>query len=245
MLRVNNLADRIGDSIIPEPALFAFASRHRKKVSLWTKYPELYEAHPWIETVEKPHEKPDVTLSAERAFQDAHWKRLPFTAGYFAQLDLRPLPGDRLTYKYFPLQVPEDQKRSGILIAPFACSCLSHKGLSANITASLEWWDRLIGKIPEPVYSLGSKDDPPRPERSVLVRGIDLPRILQLMSKAKLLISVETGLLHFTTTTKIPTIFLSSATPVWFSRPPGATVIRAPKPNWDQSEVLRAITRFA
>lgn len=242
MIKVNNHADRIGDSIIPEPALYAYGIRNKTKVSLYTQYPELYAGHPVIETTESPHPEPDITLDAQKAFQDAHWRRLPFGAGYFTQLDMRPLPGDRLYYRYYPLEVPDFQQRSGILIAPFACSCASRKGQKANIMASLDWWDQLLEQIPEPCYSLGSKDEPNRPEKSVLVRGVALPRVLQLMSKAKLLISVETGLLCFAVTTKIPTIFLSSATPKWFSSPTGATVIRAATPNWDQKEVLRAIS---
>ncbi len=164
-----------------------------------------------------------IELSAPDAMTAACKHGVYFAAAYWLQtLEFLPGHAERLrirTYSglsdCFPLSVyPE------VVIVPFAASCMSLQGELANIMPSLDWWQPIVRAFPE-VACLASPEWPAIPG-AVNLRDLTLVEALSVLAYAKVVITVETGLLHLASSVTDRIIYLSCATPVSLCTPPDA-----------------------
>jgi hypothetical protein len=244
----------LGDTILIEPAMTAWSIVHGQAVKLCLDpenkaYECLFHHNPHIEVIpyqdKNTREEEVIVPDASAAFWDANGKNLPFAGGYFPQFGLKADPAkDRLYYKVFGL--PKRQTYKGIVICPNARSCTSavDRNHPPNIMATHEWWGPIVNVIRSMGYGildLGSDDDVAVPG-VIPYHGHDFREVVETLNQADLAISVETGLLHLAGGIEgLPIIFLSSATPPFFSAPKGARVVRAKTPgrtDFDQNEVI-------
>lgn len=241
-LKVNAWNARLGDGILIEPAISAWAEKHQDQVELYANpiHRPLFEHNPAIRLVDEPHAEPDIVPNPTLALQFAWFLKVPFGAGYFQQFGLHP--HGRLHYEIFgePFQeTPERLER--ILIVPYARSCSGHAGKKPNIQPSPEWWLPILERLPLPAYTMGTSDDATLPFTQPL-KDLGFRQMVWEMRRSRLLISIETGPLHLASTAKVPTIFLSSATAIPVSKPnTDCQVIRHATPEWDQEKVIAAI----
>lgn len=257
--------DRVGDCFLAQPAIVAYAEQHQEAIHLYlNKLHEglfenldsiLFGGYCGIHLVDTPHEKSDFNLVPYDAFLWSHEHNRHFSHGYFPQLGLAPptnlnvrpdLAGAPFTCFNDP-----DLVRSGVFLAPFAASCLGLQGQRPNIMAPLDWWEPIIAvtsSLGHIVYSLGGPGDLPVPG-TVPIRSLDFRQVVLLLATCKLLLSVETGILHFASAARCPTIFFSSATPITFASPvvdpSPLEIVRADYPeNWSQADAIAKIKRF-
>ncbi|WP_422927495.1 hypothetical protein [Singulisphaera sp. PoT] len=242
-MKVNHEHTRIGDTILIEPALAACAEA-AGPIDLYVtpRYRELYEGNPAVRLAGIPHDDPDVVPSAGEALAYAIDRNVPFAAVYFPQFGLEPR--GRLHYEIHggPFQEsPEPLRLRRILIAPYARSCHRHEGSAPNLEPDPGWWDPILRCLPLPAFTLGEEHDATLPNTQPM-KGLPLRDVVWEMRRSSLLISVETGILHLAGAARIPSVFLSSATPENVSRPTSdCQVIRAPSPSWDADEVIEAV----
>lgn len=250
-MKLNHVNPRIGDTLLIEPGLTAWAEQANEKVQLYVTpgYEVLFEEHPLIQTVKEPFPLSDVYLCPSIAMRNAINMRLPFACGYFPQLNIQPRFGLRFHYKAFFLKDKEqkEQKTNKIFIAPYARSCRSHQGLPANIEATTDWWEPIIDHLNKSnwrVYTLGDDQDPTLPGTEPF-KGHSLRSVVEELAQASLLLTVQTSIVCMASAAKVKTVFLSSATatPVWFASPDTRSeIVRASSPSlWDQNETINKI----
>ena len=239
----------IGDTLLTEPAITAYARSINKVVDLYVEphMRSLYNNHPHINLLDeiKPESK---MLDCSKAFTKAFQNNWYFGAGFFEQVGLEYVPGMRCHFGLYGdpfLRVPDKGKY--ILIAPFGRTCSVHTTGIPNKTIHIEWWERLVEEIPNQVISLGSVEDP-RIRNTINLRGIDLRTVAELMYDCRCLISIETGLLHLAAACCERVIYLNSATPSWFCapiHPTNCTVMSNPsRPFWEHTRVMQIVNRM-
>lgn len=240
----------IGDSLLLEPALSAWAERHGGRVRLYNPLPSvpLFDCHPHITITSQP-EAGAIELSCWSALLWSVAHRRYFAAGYFEPLGLPLGPADRLHLRLFgPLPEVADvgiEPEHHVFIAPFSVSCMVHATGVADKTAPLAWWEPVIAESPLPVVSLGSATDPEVPG-TINLRGLGLRTVAALLARARAFVTVETGLLHLAGAVCREIVYLNSATPPSLCIPPNPAthvqVIRARRPeDWQHHLVREAI----
>lgn len=254
----------IGDSILQEPAITARAIRDGHPIVVYVKnihIRELFNNNPFIFLTSCPPVNDDwIRLSASDAFSWANQHNSYFGAGYFPQLGMVPRRDERvhfLTHWIDSSALYRDPDKpllpfSYILLAPFGRSCSSPLTGEGNKTQTVAWWEELVRRLSEftgptaiPLLSLGSRTDP-MIEGTVNVRGESLTSVAGLLNYSRLLISIETGILHMASHLCRDVIYLNSATPHWFCGPmvPRCSVYRKDRPkNWAIDEVLQSVKR--
>jgi hypothetical protein len=265
----------LGDALLVEPAMTAWSiANGGAKAGLYlspvnSAYRCLYEHNPAIEIVasdvlEAPKTAGVVLIpDSESAYWEAHRLRMPFAAGYFKQFGLTPDPAkDRLHFKLF-----EDNgvaswigfNSGNACICPNARSCMSsvYPGAHPNIKPPAEWWKPIVDFLHRyrgdafEILNVGAPDGMNIAETRHWTGG-DYRAVANRMAASRLVISVETGLLHLAGgISGLPIIFLSSATPgteddpsSYFASPLGATVVRSKvwkKAIFDPTEVIAQI----
>jgi hypothetical protein len=236
----NNGVGKVGDTIVAEPALTAFAKQEKTKifydVDFTKKHEDLFIGHPYIIPVPRVLEviKPDYEVSHSKAFGISHAKMIPFGAGFFEQLGMNH-EGNRVHYNNYYINDPFnpviiDKFVDSVVIVPNAYSCTSRDSTTGqpsslhrpNCQPPIAWWEPVLDSLRDhKVFTLSSNsswDWVRFPE----IENVECPTLLYLLKalkSAKLLISVETGTLHLASATKTPTVFLSSATPTVFAKP--------------------------
>lgn len=235
-------AGPLGDSILPEPALYTLGVRRGSPVHVHVRNPEarvLYAKHPVIRLVD---EEGGVNLDASDAFWWGIRHNTYFGAGYFPQVGIQPEPADRLHYK--PHWLASGPTYDMVVLCPFSRSCDVHKTGKANKTVPVSWWtDVLRQAAPSlPVVSLGSREDPEVPG-TLNLRGAPLELAAMLALRARLLITVETFFNILAGGKENGrTLFMSAAVPIWFVAPPGAEIVRNENPAlWSVPETVSKI----
>jgi ADP-heptose:LPS heptosyltransferase len=237
ILKISGL---IGDSVLKEPALFKLGQSTNQKIPCWIQpnLRPLFAGHSFIESIDDcPADAQE--LSCSEAMRWASHFGQPFAAGYFGQLGLPVEPGDRLHFRLFA-ELPPVVAPADIAFATFARSC------SGNIRPPDAFWDALLERLGQPVLSLGAADDPELPG-TINVRGMGLLDVAGLLANVKVLVSVETGLLHLANACCQRVVFLSSATPIHLCKPicPHVEVVRAFHPSlFSVDDTLSAINRL-
>ncbi len=193
-----------------------------------------------------------MTLSPMDAMFEALSLHLPFAAGYFKAFGLNAFQWPRLHYRVFGVNVNDLSKRRDpyICVCPNSKSCESNFGRPANIKPPVSWWEEIVRSIDFPCFTLGATSDAVIPGTTPF-HGRPFREVVQFMAGSVLVISVETGLLHLAGGIPggPPVLFLSSATPSWFSAPPRSRVLSSVNPTeWrlssDVSQV-RVVPRSA
>lgn len=219
-LRVNITTGKMGDCILAEPAINAAAIADGEPADVYVvpKYRFLFEGHPWIRLVDEPHAEPDVTTDSSIAYHGGHFGRIPFAAGYFTQFGLPVRPSDRVHYERYRMRPVTRVNR--IILSPFCLSCGRFSGHEPNVTPPWSFWEPVIKAAPYPVFAIGHPVTP-MIEWCTNIKTTDdaLHWLYDFINESRLLISVETGLLHLVSAMKIPTVFLSTATPIVFAKP--------------------------
>ncbi len=233
---------KIGDTLLKEPALSAWARTRGERVNLWVPYHLrfFFAGHPDFTLLdERPEEF--TPLHAWIAMEQACAKGAYFSTGYWHQLGMdAPGPWDRTGIKVYGAE--RSPPNGAAVVCPFAESCRGRREGPPNIMPPLDWWGPIVSGLGCPVVSLGSADDPPIPETANL-RGWSLSHVLKELSYARAVIAVETGLLHMASAVTDRVVFLSCATPPTLCAPPGSgwRVVRAMTPDqFDVAEVLTA-----
>jgi hypothetical protein len=154
-----------------------------------------------------------------------------------------------------------------VLIAPYGRSCLSRSQVTGDVVSSrrpnlqppYDWWPPVLealGKLGTHsglyVNGVDHRLDPALPGGLAGRVGPDLDHLLVALRVCKLLVTVETGILHLAHTCRTPTLFLSAGTLPFFSAPPDARVVFAkPEPDgvryadrFDPDEVIQAASSF-
>lgn len=238
-----NIDGLIGDSILQEPALSAWATQHYTQVDAYVCpfIRPLFLHHPYIRLVDKPI--PDgCTLLCTEAMAWALQNGLPFASGYFHQIGLAVGKNDRLKFRIFSsdynlCSVPNDRY---IVIVPFARSATAFLTDHCNRTVPIIWWELLVKRLPYPVVSFGGVDDPPI-FGTENYRGTDLLSTAHIMKGCTIYIGIETGLTHLAEAVCQRVVFLSSALPEWLLKPDvwDCRVVRAARPiEWSRDEVV-------
>lgn len=265
LLRVNQACpnpNKLGDSALMEPALHALARRDDRRIALHVCFDnghdELYFKHPTIAPVPCAWDEPDLTVDAVAALRHAERRVIPFGAAFFPPLLGREAaPTGRVHYEAHwlrkpPLGIAADPGFAGkVLIAHNSHSCRSRDkdtgllrpGVAPDQQPPLGWWSDVLPHLPPAVGLRGTKDpwDLPLPGAED-VRGLSILGLLLAMRSARLLISVETGVLHLAAAAGVPTVYLSSCTHPTLCGPPGrCRVVRADRADrFDPSEVVSA-----
>ncbi len=214
---------KLGDALLTEPAIAAY-HRHTGVKAEWC-LPEpvrsLLAGHPEIVFTDDP--TGGIELSATEAMLLACREGRYFTSAYFDQvLGYPPSDHDRLRIRTgcpFLFQ-PVGGGMPEVVIVPFAASCASLQGEMANIMPPLHFWRDIVQAFPE-VACLASPEWPDIPG-AVNLRDLTLVEALSVLAYAKVVITVETGLLHLASSVTDRVIYLSCATPVSLCTPPDA-----------------------
>lgn len=247
LMIITNYKNKLSDTILAEPAIFALGQLTGEKQDVWIdlNYRQLFDNHPWINILEQKPENPDVVIDYDKAYFDAIERQDYFGSGFFRQLEIEPLKGHRRHFKYFDGYTYD--YRPYIAFAPFSYSCgsiLSEN--NRNICPNNKFWKEFIDKIVKLdsciencLFSLGSDKDPTFFDISN-ISGKNWRTVTNYLCRSRVLITVETGILHLATTCNVPTLYLSSATPEWFCKPKSpCEVVRADKPaNFDPDEAV-------
>jgi hypothetical protein len=239
----------IGDTILPEPALFALGEKTGQNISLSGVHPDhafLYENHPYIRLTDIPGKN----LDPWTAMQWGHQHNCSMYYGFFHQVGLREYKEYRAHYQSFNIPyIPRYE--NGIAIIPWARSCAGHHNLKANLmNHDLSWWSRLAEKCPIPIVSFGG-GYVPYIDKVENVRKTNLRTSVYLIIQAKIVVTVQTGLCHVMEGYRTKnTIFLAPRDSWMVTRNPGnAPYYQAPilsrekdgKIYWDENEVLETI----
>ena len=244
-MNINNFQDRMGDCILSEPAMAAWSILNDKRIRLYVEHPDyrtLYENHPHIDLVDEPHDVSDVDLDCHLAFGLAHQMRLPFAAGYFPMFGMVP-EKDRHRLHYEINGITRQPPENFICICRHAYSCFSRKGQRPNIMVPRFWWEGFVSHFPE-TEILDVMDDGEALPGTTLFAGRKLREVAGVFSRAKAVVSVETGLLALAGGIPgLPIVFLSSATPIWFSRPRDSGVVRSDDPAHMPLDIAVRLTK--
>ncbi len=227
---------KIGDTILMEPACDAYALANDCQIHLECdgRHAALFKGHPRVIPVAPGAPAlADFTLDTGKAFHWSHEHRLPHGAGFFHQFGMDIQKGQRLHYRNF-FSESVARFKDAILIVPFAHSCTSRDsttgalkpGARANLQPPMEWWEpiqRWTSTTPWDTFILCGNDTGWDWDHewtgACVVRGLSFDETVVAMTFAKLLISVNTGLLHIASGTKTPTVYVCSGTPPNFSCP--------------------------
>lgn len=232
-------ATLIGDSLLPEPAMSAFAEFLNQPVgfivsSLATP---LYAEHPWIRTFATF--PPDAThserilLSDTQAFQFAVADHTPFSRAFYRFLPTLPPARLRRDYFWNPALVAaidglvseetrEIAAREPIVVFPFAHACDGQGVRLSNKTADPAYWDDACDAITRETG------------KECLTSGLTIHRYIKnckfnlrnwpvidtfyLMIKSPLVIGVNSGLPFVAAPAHARNlILLEAAVPPWFS----------------------------
>lgn len=238
---------KIGDTILQEPAIAAYARRTgvRPKWCLDDRLRPLFAGHPDIDVTDDP--TGGIELSCMKAFEWAVSRGRYFSEGYWHQLGLDgPAEGERTRIKVPAL--PSHFADPRVVLCPFCDCCRSREGGPANVCPPAEWWSSFYDAFGGSPVVLGREGSPKWDWPNVAYYyGFDLLHVLADLTDAKVVVSVETGLLHLASAVTDRIVFLSTATPQTLCVPPGATwkVIRAATPyDFDAAEVVAAVRSF-
>lgn len=221
-----------------EPALHAYAEKHKCKVLIpvFPGHEFFYRNHPHVITQKERMDDPDLRVDRFKAMHYASSVGLPVAAGYHFQLGLADAADlsslGRLHYKSFFMESVE-RFTDSVIIVPYGYSCCSRDGTTGaltgrrpNIQPPLSIWDDIIKSIPTnyPIFVMcGTDTNWNWPHdfgpRVTVVRGLPIDETTVALRLCKCLISVDTGILHMTSGTKTPTVFLSCAMPPSYSSP--------------------------
>jgi Glycosyltransferase family 9 (heptosyltransferase) len=261
---------KLGDTILIEPAAYSYARNTGDRVELYVspQFRCLYQNHPYIRLLDDVPADPDLILNSDQAYGYSIENCLPFGAGYYPQFGQEFQPGDRCHYQSFSM-LPVARNRTTIALTPHSHCDQSRLGLGpANVEAPLSWWKPIVSKIKN-IYKIdknfpeckqyvnaatvcGENDEciPGSDRYSSLrfknYRSGKFDDVLRFLSHVPLLVTVETGILHLASAAKVPTLFLSSATPPSFCRPDTRhEIVRADFPGeWSYEEIFAKMDRL-
>jgi hypothetical protein len=258
-------AGKIGDTAVVEPALREFGRAHGVRINIHVArhHLDMFRGHPCIVPSAEPF--PDrwtVKVDLDAAFFRAHADGTAFGAGFFPQLGLARTESTRVHYRnyYYESLIKKNVDISvfdgATLVVPYSHSCRSRDGStgrlmpgsSPNAQPPQSWWKEVIAGLPGPVVALVGAEsawNPPFPFCEE-ARDLSMHQIFTALLLCRSMVSVETGILHLTSATKTPTVFLSSATPVTFARPDtDCVVVRGETAlHFSARDVIRAANNF-